>query len=136
MAICRGCRRRWSRLSAPPRASAEAKKKEDDPSVVLSDRVRASLRPRRTAHAYVSSPGSKPGHPPGGGYLKTTQNGAAARPRFESPVRRAAVVLAGTRLIGPFDICFRVAAAASGPARGCRCTFARGWSLHPTTFYG
>src|SRR5207237_2991185 len=110
------------------------KKKEDDPSVVLSDRVRASLRPRRTAHAYVSSPGSAGGHPPAGGYLKATQNGAAARPRFESPVRRAAVVLAGPRRIGPFDICFRGAPAASGRALGCRWSIARGGHLihHPS----
>src|SRR4051812_29925839 len=72
---------------------------------------RSSFRVRVRSDSAAQAAGFAPTHLPRigtaerpyeGGFLQTTQNGAAARPRFESPVRRAAVVFLGPRRTGPF----------------------------------
>ena len=59
-----------------------------------------------------------------GDFCRRTRSGAAARPRFESPVKRAAGKSSGLAALRPF-VSSEVAPAASGRALGC--TLSIGW---------
>src|SRR5438046_2503080 len=54
--------------------------------------------------------------PPAGGYPKTTKSGAAARPRFKSPVRESRSKFVRPRRTGP-SVSLESASAASGRSR-------------------